>query len=73
MGVRSEFYQIQETCGVKQKEPALVPKASTRLVFAMGATAAAKSTAERAELIDQTVEMLRMIMNGSQVMAKATG
>lgn len=68
-----ELIRMQETTGVKTHEPALVSKAITRLVFAMGATAADKSTAERAELIDQTVEMLRMIMNGSQVMAKATG
>lgn len=51
-------------------EPALVAKAITRLVFAIG-TAAMDLPRERdAELVEQLTQMVRMILRGSQAMAR---
>ena len=51
-------------------EPALVAKAITRLVFAIG-TAALDLPPERdAELVEQLTQMVRMILRGSQAMAR---
>ena len=61
---------MEKLTGHATFEPALTAKAITRLVVAMGASAASQSLDQRAELIDQTVIMIRMIMVGSQAMAK---
>ena len=46
-------------------EPALVSKAITRLVFAMGATAMDLPPERDPELVDQISTMVRMIISGS--------
>ncbi|MGX5730167.1 HTH-type transcriptional repressor FabR [Pseudoxanthomonas beigongshangi] len=50
-------------------EPALVSKAITRLVFAMGATAMDLPPEKDPELIDQMSQMVRMIITGSRALA----
>lgn len=68
--LRDELERMEKLTGHTTFEPALTAKAITRLVVAMGASAASQSVDQRAELIDQTVIMIRMIMVGSQAMAK---
>lgn len=68
--LRDELERMEKLTGHATFEPALTAKAITRLVVAMGASAASQSLDQRAELIDQTVIMIRMIMVGSQAMAK---
>ncbi len=51
-------------------EPALAAKGMTRLVFAMGATALDMPRERHAEIIEPTVLMLRMILIGSESMAR---
>jgi AcrR family transcriptional regulator len=68
--LRDELERMEKLTGHATFEPALTAKAITRLVVAMGASAAGQSVDQRAELIDQTVVMIRMIMVGSQAMAK---
>jgi len=51
-------------------QPALVAKAITRLVFAMGATAIDLPPQRRKEVTNQMVEMVRMIVVGAQTMAR---
>jgi AcrR family transcriptional regulator len=50
-------------------EPALTAKAITRLVFAMGATALDLPESKQAELATQIVQMVRMIIAGTQTLA----
>ena len=51
-------------------EPALTAKAITRLVFAVGATAMDLPREKHAELTEQLALMVRMIVAGTQAMAK---
>jgi AcrR family transcriptional regulator len=51
-------------------EPALVAKAITRLVFAMGATAMDQPPERDPALIEQISQMLRMIITGARVLDK---
>ena len=51
-------------------EPALVAKAITRLVFAMGATAMDQPPERDPALIEQISQMLRMIITGARVLEK---
>ena len=52
-------------------EPALVSKAITRLVFAMGAAAMDSPPERDAELIEQLSQMVRMILAGSRAISSA--
>ena len=70
--LRDELERMEKLTGHATYEPALTAKAITRLVVAMGANAANLAQAQRAELIDQTVVMIRMIMEGSQSLARKT-
>ena len=51
-------------------EPALVSKAITRLVFAMGATAMDLPPEKDPELIEQLSEMVRLIITGSRALSR---
>jgi AcrR family transcriptional regulator len=51
-------------------QPALVAKAITRLVFAMGTIAMDLPLDKRTEITGQTVEMVRMIVIGAQALAR---
>jgi len=54
-------------------EPALTAKAITRLVFTMGATAVDLPPDKYAELTEQVVLMVRMIITGTQTLAMTGG
>lgn len=68
--LHEELLRLETTTGHSTYEPALAAKAITRLVFAMGAAAADITKTERDQLIHQTVEMIRMIMEGAQSLAR---
>jgi AcrR family transcriptional regulator len=71
--LRDELVRMAESTGNVTFEPALAAKAITRLVVAMGATAADLEPDKRGEVIDQTVIMIRMIMTGAQAMVGKKG
>lgn len=67
--LKDELIKMQGITGHQTHAPALVAKAITRLVFAMGAQAADMNAEDRPNLIEETVIMIRMIMVGAQAMA----
>lgn len=68
--LRDEFERRQETEKIAIHKPELVAKAITRLVFTMGASAADVPQSERAEIVEDTIVMIRMIVVGSQMMGR---
>lgn len=71
--LRDELVRMAESTGNVTFEPALAAKAITRLVMAMGATAADLEPDKRDDVINQTVIMIRMIMTGAQAMVGKKG
>lgn len=70
--LRIDLVRIAAADKVALHEPALVARAITRLVFAIGATAMDLPTEHDAELIRQLTEMVRMIIAGSRAVAADT-
>jgi len=68
--LRISLIQINAAQGVTLREPALVAKAITRLVFAMGATAVDLPREKDPELVRQLTLMVRMIIAGSRTLAE---
>ncbi|MFT5033913.1 MAG: AcrR family transcriptional regulator [Bermanella sp.] len=71
--LRDELDRIAQATGATTLEPALVAKAITRLVFAMGAAADGKPAEKRREMSEQTIVMIKMIMEGSQSLGRKGG
>lgn len=69
--LRADLVRLSAADKVTLHEPALVAKAITRLVFAMGATAMDLPPERDPELIAQLTEMVRMILAGSRTVAAA--
>ena len=67
--LRIDLVRLSVAAGVTLHEPALVARAITRLVFAMGATAMDSPPERDAELIDQLSTMVRMILAGARVVS----
>ncbi len=67
--LRHDLVRFAAADGATLHEPALVARAITRLVFAMGATAMDLPPDRDAELIHQLSEIVRMIIAGSRVVA----
>jgi hypothetical protein len=67
--LRIDLIRLAAADGATLHEPALVSKAITRLVFAMGATAMDLPPERDAELIEQLSQMVRMILTGSRAIA----
>ena len=67
--LRIDLIRLAEAHGTGIYEPALVAKAITRLIFTMGATAMDLPHERHAEVAEQMVLMLRMIIVGTQTMA----
>ncbi|UYC12898.1 HTH-type transcriptional repressor FabR [Xanthomonas sp. CFBP 8445] len=67
--LRVDLIRLAALEGAPLHEPALVSKAITRLVFAMGATAMDLPPEKDPELIRQITAMLRMIIVGSRTLA----
>lgn len=68
--LRIDLIRLAAADGATLHEPALVSKAITRLVFAMGATAMDLPPEKDAELIEQLSQMVRMILTGSRAIAE---
>lgn len=67
--LRVDLIRLNAAQGIALREPALVAKAITRLVFAMGATAMDLPREKDPELIRQLTLMVRMIIAGSRTLA----
>jgi AcrR family transcriptional regulator len=68
--LQTDLVRLEAARGHRLHEPALVARAITRLVFAMGAMAASLPSAEQAVVLEQTAVMLQMIIVGARSMAK---
>ena len=64
--LRIDLIRLAAADGATLYEPALVSKAITRLVFAMGATAMDMPPEKDAELVEQMSQMIRMILTGAR-------
>jgi AcrR family transcriptional regulator len=67
--LRLDLIRLAEANKTGLFEPALTAKAITRLVFTMGATAMDLPAEKYAELTEQVVLMVRMIVTGTQSLA----
>ena len=67
--LRSDLVRLAAAEGAVMHEPALVAKAITRLVFAMGAMAMDLPPERDRELIDQLATMVTMIISGARAIA----
>lgn len=68
--LRLDLIRLAEVQNTGLYEPALTAKAITRLVFAMGATALDLPPEQYAEFTRQIVVMVRMVISGTQELAK---
>jgi AcrR family transcriptional regulator len=66
--LRVDLIRLAAAEGARLHAPALVSKAITRLVFAMGAVAMDQPPERDAELIEEISQMLRMIITGARVL-----
>ncbi|HEY5850675.1 MAG TPA: HTH-type transcriptional repressor FabR [Lysobacter sp.] len=67
--LRVDLIRLTRAQGITLREPGLVAKAITRLVFAMGAAAMDSPPEKDPELIRQLTMMVRMIIAGSRTLA----
>ncbi|KRG45972.1 TetR family transcriptional regulator [Stenotrophomonas panacihumi] len=70
--LQHDLVRLAAADGAVLHEPALVAKAITRLVFAMGATAMDLPPARDEELVEQISHMLRMIIVGARQLGAAS-
>jgi AcrR family transcriptional regulator len=68
--LRLDLIRLAEANKTGLFEPGLTAKAITRLVFTMGATAMDLPDEKYAELTEQVVVMVRMIVTGTQALAR---
>lgn len=68
--LRDDLIRLSQVDWPKAYQPALVAKAITRLVFAMGATAMDLPLEQRRHVTDQTIQMVQMIVIGAQALAR---
>jgi AcrR family transcriptional regulator len=68
--LRADLVRNAAADNVVLRQPALVAKAITRLVFAMGATAMDSPPERDEELIDELTQMVRMIIAGARMVAR---
>lgn len=71
--LRHDLVRLAEKEGLPLHQPALVARAITRLVFAMGATAVDSPPERDRELIDQLSTMVTMILSGARAMEARKG
>ena len=65
-----DLIRLEQAQGFQLHQPDLAAKAITRLVFGMGAVAMDAAANEREAVIEQTVVMINMIIQGARSMAK---
>jgi AcrR family transcriptional regulator len=66
--LRVDLIRLAAAEGARLHAPALVSKAITRLVFAMGAVAMDQPPERDAEVIEEISQMLRMIITGARML-----
>ncbi|MBV6849899.1 HTH-type transcriptional repressor FabR [Xanthomonas euvesicatoria] len=71
--LRVDLIRLAAADNAKLHAPALVSKAITRLVFAMGAVAMDSPPEKDPELIEQISQMLRMILTGARTLGTHAG
>ena len=69
--LRNDLVRLAAADGATLHEPALVAKAITRLVFAVGATAMDLPPEKDPELVEQLSQMVRMIITGARALGEA--
>ncbi|HZF97891.1 MAG TPA: HTH-type transcriptional repressor FabR [Pseudoxanthomonas sp.] len=69
--LRNDLVRLAAADGATLHEPALVAKAITRLVFAVGATAMDLPPERDPELVEQLSQMVRMIITGARALGEA--
>ena len=69
--LRIDLIRLAAADNATLHEPALVAKAITRLVFAMGATAMDLPPEKDPELVEQLSQMVRMIITGSRALTES--
>lgn len=70
--LRVDLVRLSAARNAPLYEPALVAKAITRLVFAIGATAMDLPPEKDPELVEQLSQMVRMIITGSRAIARSS-
>ncbi|WP_454832987.1 HTH-type transcriptional repressor FabR [Pseudoxanthomonas wuyuanensis] len=70
--LRIDLIRLAAADGATLHEPALVSKAITRLVFAMGATAMDMPPEKDEQLVEQISQMIRMILTGARALVNAS-
>ena len=68
--LRDDLIRLAELRGTGITQPALVARAITRLVFAMGSNALDLPPAARSQAVEDLVAMVRMIIVGTQVLSR---
>ena len=63
--LQEDLIRLSALSGRPILQPALVSKAITRLIFALGATVMDQSTSQRAQTADEMIRIIRMIIAGS--------
>jgi len=71
--LRVDLIRLSKLNRVPMHEPALVARAITRLVFAVGGSAMDLPPERYPQQIDELTTMVRMIVNGAQATNLATG
>ena len=66
--LQADLVRLEQALGNHLHQPALVARAITRLVFAMGSLAVNQTRAGQDALLEQTVVMLHMILAGARGM-----
>lgn len=64
--LRSDLIRLEQLRGHRVHEPALAARAVTRLVFAMGAMAMDLPQSEHPRILEETVAMIQMIIQGAR-------
>ena len=67
--LRDDLIRLSQVIWPRAYQPALVAKAITRLVFAMGGAAMDLPKEKRKQVTEQIIEMVRMIVTGAQQLA----
>ncbi|WP_082672468.1 HTH-type transcriptional repressor FabR [Luteimonas abyssi] len=68
--LRIDLIRIASAQGITFHEPALVARAITRLVFAMGGTALDSPPERDATLVDELAQMIRMLLRGAHALGR---
>lgn len=71
--LQNDLIRLETVHGHLLQQPAVVAKAITRLVFAMGALTADLPAERHADILEETVTMVRMLLAGARVLPPEAG